>query len=79
MSEVADVSQLPRTLVAFIIGRKRPFKYVNKNKPDDWDVYTWDGSWQFFDNVGDNTALMTYNEAVTDRKLFMLHEATASE
>jgi len=69
MSEVKDASHLPRTFVAFIIGRKRPFKYVSKNKADDWDVHTWDGSWQFFDNVGDNTALMTYNEALIANNL----------
>lgn len=63
MNNFTDASKLPRIFIAFIIGRKRPFKYVAKNKADDWDVYTWDGSWQFFDNVGNPSAMMTYNES----------------
>lgn len=62
--EIQDPAKLPDLFIAFVPQRQRPFRYVRK-ADDNWDVYTWHGRWQFFDNVGNPTALMTYNDAVS--------------
>lgn len=63
-AEIKDQAKLPAFFVAFVNERQRPFRYVRKTD-NNWDVYTWHGRWQFFDNVGNPTALMTYNDAVS--------------
>lgn len=61
-TRIEDSYKLPELFVVFVLGRSRPFRYVRK-ADDNWDVYTWDGRWQFFDNVGNPSAMMAYNES----------------
>ena len=55
-------SDIPTDFIAFNIMCGAPRRYERKDV-DNWDVWRWSDRWEFFDNVGDDTANEAYTEA----------------
>jgi hypothetical protein len=61
-SHCSSAVDLPDIFVCFNQGSLHPRRYMRLGK-DSWDVHLWRDHWQFFDNIGDQSAVECFNEA----------------
>jgi hypothetical protein len=61
-SACSSASGLPDIFVCFNHGSLHPRLYTRMGK-DNWDVHLWRDHWQFFDNIGDQSAVQDFNDA----------------
>jgi len=57
-----SAATLPDIFVCFFTGYERPRRYMRMGE-DNWEVSLWIGYWQFFDNLGDSSAVADFAEA----------------
>ena len=56
---------LPDVFIVVEEGYLAPRCYLRDDVPDSWITSLWNGSrWQFYDNVGDDTALAAFNDGI---------------
>jgi hypothetical protein len=60
--DCSSAVELPDIFVCFIYGSLRPRRYMRLGK-DSWDVHLWMDHWHFFDNIGDQSAVESFNES----------------
>ena len=53
---------LPDIFVCFIHGSLHPRRYMRIGNGS-WDVHLWMDHWQFFDNIGDASAVEDFEDA----------------
>jgi hypothetical protein len=61
-SDCLSAAELPDIFVCFNYGSLHPRCYIRLGK-DNWDVHLWMDHWQFFDNIGDQLAVESFNES----------------
>jgi len=54
---------LPDAFVCFISGKNRARRYA-RSCVKSWDVHIWLGEWQFYDNIGNRSAVEDFEEAL---------------
>jgi len=54
---------LPDAFVCFIPGKNRSRRYTRSCEKS-WDVHIWSGQWEFYDIIGNRTAVEDFEEAL---------------
>lgn len=57
-----SASDLPEMFVCFFHGSRHSRRYMRIDN-DNWDVHLWTDHWQYFDNIGDKSAVRDFREA----------------
>jgi len=59
----ARANPLPDAFVCFIPGKTRARRYV-RSCVKSWDVHIWSGQWEFYDIIGNRTAVEDFDKAL---------------
>jgi len=59
----SDANYLPNAFITLLSHSTRVRRYTRCGN-DDWNVDDWDGEWQFYDSIGDKTAMACFESAV---------------
>jgi len=57
------IDALPDAFVCFIPGKTRARRYV-RSCVKSWDVHIWSGQWEFYDIIGNRTAVEDFDKAL---------------